>query len=175
MNQWDHLIQVGQDSFNSLKRIPPEVYTFVALVAGPLVGFFSEKALLLLLAFLIVDLLTGMWKARTLKKLNSHRLRDAFDRAFYYLLLYALLHSITLYGPALQGTAFLNAVPEVLILTGFILREALSILENLATIRKAQKKESPLLDSLITRLGMDQERIMRELATGSTDEQPVIR
>lgn len=127
---------------------------------GLLAAFFNAQMLAALLGFLVVDLFTGLWKAKTLNKVASSRFADAIDRGVFYLVVYGVLHVLTLVLPLGQFAA----IPESLVMTGYVFKEALSILENLKAIQVAKGETTPLIDGLIQRLGMDMDKITGEVA-----------
>lgn len=137
----------------------PTTLKLLSLMLSPLFSFFDVNLLLGLMAFLFVDLGTGIYKARLLNKLASTRFGHALDRAVYYLVVYVVLHTLTLILPFGKLSGFF----ETAVLTGYVIKEALSILENLRVIRAARGQETVFIDALVKRLGMDLERLTREL------------
>jgi toxin secretion/phage lysis holin len=137
----------------------PATLKLLSVVLAPLFSFFDVNLLLGLMAFLFIDFGTGIYKAKLLKKLASTRFGHALDRAVYYLVVYAVLHTLTLVLPFGPMSAFF----ETAVLTGYVLKEALSILENLRVIRTLRGQETVFIDALVDRLGMDLERLTREL------------
>ncbi len=135
---------------------------------GVIFAFFQAQLLAALMAFLLVDLLTGLWKAKLLKKTASNRFGNAIDRMVFYVIVYSVLHGLTLVVPL--GT--LASLPETFVMTGYVLKEALSILENLKVVQLVKGESTPLIDALITRLGMDIDRIVKEILSESTTKLP---
>jgi len=142
----------------------PAVLKIATVILAPVFNFFNVNILLGLMVFLLVDLLTGLYKAKLLKKLASAKFGKALDRALYYLFVYVILHILTLVLPFGSFSSFF----ETAILTGYLLKEALSVLENLRVIRKVQGHETAFIDAVIQRLGMDLERITQEIESGKT-------
>lgn len=142
----------------------PTVLKVATVILTPVFSFFNVNILLGLMVFLLVDLLTGLYKAKLLRKLASAKFGKALDRALYYLFVYVILHILTLVLPFGSFSSFF----ETAILTGYLLKEALSILENLRVIRKVQGHETVFIDAIIQRLGMDLERITQEVESGKT-------
>lgn len=142
----------------------PAILKVLTVLVTPVFSFFNVNILGGLMAFLFIDLITGLYKAKLLRKLASSRFGKALDRAIYYLCVYVILHILTLVLPFGSFSSFF----ETAILTGYLMKEALSILENLRVIRKAQGHETVFIDALIGRLGMDLEKIVIELESGKT-------
>jgi toxin secretion/phage lysis holin len=142
----------------------PTVLKMATVILTPVFSFFNVNILLGLMTFLLVDLLTGLYKAKLLRKLASAKFGKALDRALYYLFVYVVLHVLTLVLPFGSFSSFF----ETAILTGYLLKEALSILENLRVIRKVQGHETNFIDALILRLGMDLDKITQEIESGKT-------
>lgn len=142
----------------------PTVLKIATVVLTPVFNFFNVNILLGLMLFLLVDLLTGLYKAKLLRKLASAKFGKALDRAIYYLFIYVILHVLTLVLPFGSFSSFF----ETAILTGYLLKEALSVLENLRVIRKMQGHETIFIDAIIMRLGMDIDRITQEIESGKT-------
>lgn len=151
LDRWSHASQLDI----------PGTLKLLSVLLTPLFSFFDVNLLLGLMAFLFIDLGTGLYKAKLLKRLASTRFGHALDRAVYYLVVYAVLHTLTLVLPF--GT--LSSFFENAVLTGYLLKEALSILENLRVIRAVRGQETAFIDALIERLGMDIDRLMKELET----------
>lgn len=141
---------------------------YIQLVLGAVLAFFQTALLGALLVFLVADLLTGLWKARVLKKMASRRFGDAIDRMVFYVIIYSVLHGLTLVVPL----GVFAAVPETFVMTGYVLKEALSILENMKIIQFVKGENTPLIDALIKRLGMDIDRIIKEISTESATQIP---
>lgn len=142
----------------------PAILKLLTVVVAPVFSFFNVNILAGLMAFLFIDLFTGLYKAKLLSKLASARFGKALDRAIYYLCVYVILHVLTLVLPFGSFSSFF----ETAILTGYLMKEALSILENLRVIRKAQGNETVFIDALIGRLGMDLDKIVAEIESGKT-------
>jgi phage-related holin len=142
----------------------PAILKIATVLLTPVFSFFNVNILLGLMAFLFIDLATGLYKAKLLNKLASTRFGKALDRAIYYLFVYVILHILTLVLPFGSFSSFF----ETAILTGYLIKEALSILENLRVIRKVQGHETAFIDALIQRLGMDLDRITHEIESGAT-------
>lgn len=139
----------------------PTTLKLLSLALAPLFAFFDVNLLLGLMAFLFIDFFSGLYKAQLLRKLASTRFGHALDRAVYYLVVYAVLHTLTLVLPFGAVSGFF----ETAVLTGYVMKEALSILENLRVIRAARGQETVFIDALVQRLGMDLDRLTRELET----------
>jgi toxin secretion/phage lysis holin len=142
----------------------PTVLKIATVILTPVFSFFNVNILLGLMTFLLVDLMTGLYKAKLLRKLASAKFGKALDRALYYLFVYVILHVLTLVLPFGSFSSFF----ETAILTGYLLKEALSVLENLRVIRKIQGHETNFIDALILRLGMDLDKITQEIESGAT-------
>lgn len=142
----------------------PAILKLLTVLLTPVFSFFNVNILAGLMAFLFIDLATGLYKAKLLNRLASSRFGKALDRAIYYLCVYVILHILTLVLPFGSFSSFF----ETAILTGYLLKEALSILENLRVIRKVQGHETAFIDALIARLGMDIDRITQEIESGRT-------
>jgi toxin secretion/phage lysis holin len=135
---------------------------------GVVFAFFQTQLLAALMAFLLIDLMTGLWKAKLLKKTASNRLGNAIDRMVFYIIVYSVLHGLTLVVPL----GALASLPETFVMTGYVLKEALSILENLKVIQFIKGESTPIIDALITRLGMDIDRIVKEILSESATQLP---
>lgn len=142
----------------------PSILKILTVLLTPVFSFFNVNILAGLMVFLLVDLLTGLYKAKLIRKLASAKFGKALDRAIYYLFVYVILHILTLVLPFGSFSSFF----ETAILTGYLLKEALSILENLRVIRKSQGHETVFIDAIIHRLGMDLDRITQEIESGKT-------
>lgn len=142
----------------------PSILKLLVVLLTPVFSFFNVNILAGLMVFLLVDLLTGLYKAKLIRKLASAKFGKALDRAIYYLFVYVILHILTLVLPFGSFSSFF----ETAILTGYLLKEALSILENLRVIRRMQGNETVFIDAIIRRLGMDLDRITQEIESGKT-------
>lgn len=142
----------------------PAILKLLTVVLTPVFSFFNVNILAGLMAFLFIDLFTGLYKAKLLNKLASARFGKALDRAIYYLCVYVILHVLTLVLPFGSFSSFF----ETAILTGYLMKEALSVLENLRVIRKTQGNETVFIDAIIGRLGMDIDKIVAEIESGKT-------
>lgn len=138
----------------------------VVVASSPLLAFFNAPILGALLLFVFIDLLTGLWKAMLLKKVRSRIFGKALDRFLVYIVAYAVLHVMTLVLPV---GPFLAALPEYIVLTGYALKESLSVLENLKAILMARGQHSPVLDAVISRLGLDLEHIVAQVEGAKSD------
>lgn len=125
----------------------------LTLLLSPVVAFFNVQAFILLMLLLVVDFVTGIYKAKLLKKVCSSRFGELFDRAFAYTVIFICLHAFVLVFPMVQYI-------EVMTIGGYMAKELLSILENLQAIEIYKGKRSPMLDKLIERLGLDMDRIL---------------
>lgn len=138
-----------------------------ALVSAPVMAFFNVPLLWALLAFVVVDLATGLYKAMLQSKVRSRIFGKALDRLVVYLVAYVVLHTMTLVLPV---GSFLSVLPEYLVLTGYLLKESLSILENLKSILSLKGQSSPILDALIARLGVDLDHIVTKVEKADPKE-----
>jgi phage-related holin len=127
----------------------------VATVGGSLAAFFSAPVLVYLLLFVLIDFITGIWKAWLIKRIASNRFGDVFTRAVMYGIIFVLLHGIALSFPPV---AFLESI----VMVGYMIKEALSVLENLKAIQLMTGK-GPDLDFAMEKLGIDTRRIMDEI------------
>jgi hypothetical protein len=155
-----------QDLF-TMDGVPTQVTSTIIACVTPFVMFFKDNSLFALMGLLLLDFMTGLHKAKVLNRVASTRLADAFDRLFYYILVYGILHLLALTLPTIPGLEFISVLPESAVMAGFMLKETLSVFENVLATRKALGQESPLLQSLVTRIGMDLERIDKEIANGA--------
>lgn len=145
---------------------PIAPYMQVAL--GIALTFFQAQLLGALMVFLAADFLTGIWKARVLKKVVSRKFGVALDRMVFYIIVYSVLHGLTLVVPL----GIFATLPETFVMTGYVLKEALSVLENMKVIQFVKGEKTPLIDALIKRMGMDIDRIITEIATESAARLP---
>lgn len=129
------------------------------LAFAPVIAFFQVQLLGALLAFVVIDFFTGLWKAKLAAKISSHRFGDAIDRICFYLVIFALVHTLTLVIPI----GMVAAIPETVIITGYLLKEALSIVENIRSIQVLRGKDTRIIDALVKRLGMDLDKLMGEV------------
>lgn len=129
-------------------------------VLFPVVAFFSVPVFVGLIVLAVVDFVTGIYKAMLLKRVASNRFGIAFERLVGYTVVFATLHVLTLVAPV-PFNLFTQLV-EGFVMTGMLLKEAISILENTKAIQKARGLESPMLDLLIDKLGLDLDRILKD-------------
>lgn len=139
----------------------------VCALMAPVVGFFAVPVLVGLMTLLSFDFVTGLAKAMLLGKVSSARFGDTFTRAFYYLVVFTILHVMTLTTP--QPYSMLVSLFEGFVMTGYLLKESISVLENLKAIQLARGVHDPVLDLLIHKLGIDTERIFNDFKHSALD------
>ena len=137
----------------------PAVVKAAAAAMTPVVTFFGVPLLWVLLGFLTLDWLTGLRKAAIQNKIASYRLGAAVDRAVYYLVIYGVVHAITVFVPL----GIYAGMPEGLILAIYSMKEAVSVLENLRAIQALNGQETEILDRIIKRMGLDLDRMQGEV------------
>lgn len=140
----------------------PNVSAVVAVVGGPLLAFIQAPVLLYLLLFVLLDFLTGIWKAWLVKKVASNRFGDVFTRAVIYTIIFFILRGLSTVLPAISFF-------ESIVMVGYMTKEALSILENLKAIQLVTGK-GPDISFIIDKLGIDLNRIVNEVETGFTEQ-----
>lgn len=136
----------------------PEAARYLAWFIGPFFAFFKVEILMALLTLVVLDFLTGLVKARIANKITSRKFADALDRICFYLIIYTILHLITVALPI----GAISSIPEYIVLTGYLLKEALSNLENIRNIQALRGKNTELLDKLILKIGLDLEKLIQE-------------
>lgn len=127
---------------------------------APVLLFFSVPALMTLGCMLVLDFVTGMTKARLLKKVSSARLGDLFHRAVYYFGVFLVLHLLTVSTP--QPFNLVIGLFEGFVMSGYLFKEAISVLENMKAIQMVRGVSDPILDLLIDKLGIDSKRILKD-------------
>lgn len=156
------------DSLSSLKEVIgvhiPDALKYLSPVLGAGLAFFNVQVFTALMIMLAIDIASGLWKAKVLGKLNSRFFGNSFNRMAYYSIIYVVMHILTLSIPL----GVFSSVPEAIVMTGYLMKEALSVLENVKAIQVAQGYETPFIDQLIKRLGMDIDKIANEILTSPT-------
>lgn len=139
----------------------PGVVKVLSLIITPVAAFFAVPVFMGLGLMLLVDLLTGFYKARVLQKVCSTRFGDIFNRALYYLAVFIVLHlmKLTIPDPYSYAIMLFNGF----ILSGYLLKEAISVLENLKAIQLSKGIEDPILDALIHKFGIDIDHILADM------------
>lgn len=138
----------------------PPVLKGLALVATPLATFFSSPVLLGLAFMLLMDFTSGIYKAKLLRRVCSTRFGDVFNRAVYYLVVFSTLHLLSTFSVSPYQSAI--SCFEGFVLSGYLFKEAISVLENLKAIQVAKGIADPILDGVIGRIGLDLDRILRD-------------
>lgn len=132
-----------------------------AALAGPVLAFFNVPTFYMLMLILLVDFLTGIYKAKVLGRLQSSSLATAFERAFNYTVIFCVLHALTIMAGAM-------IVVEQTILVGFALREALSVIENVKCVEIYRGRENKVLDKLVQLIGLNLDKVLGEAKSGAT-------
>jgi phage-related holin len=140
----------------------PEIVGTLAAVFAPAITFFSVPVLLGLMAMLMLDFLTGIVKAQQLGLISSARFGVIFERCVLYVLMYIVLHVLTLSTPAPWD--FFTKLFEGFVMTGLLFKESLSVLENIKGTLTVRGRSVPILDLAITKLGLDLDHILRDFA-----------
>lgn len=146
-----------------VSKLSPTLAAWGGAILGPLINFVSVQAYVTLLALVIIDWLTGAYKARELNRLGSNKLSIAGKRVFEYVMIFAAMHLVSKGTPELLKGMTLGSLAESFMVTCFMMRELLSILENVATVWKARGKENKFLTALIKVLGANEERLLKEI------------
>ncbi len=131
-----------------------------AALGTTITGFFGVPVFYAIGVVLLMDFITGLYKAKVTKKMKSGKFSVAIERAVFYFLLYIPLHSFSLIGGG-----FLDLLDDG-ILGMFLCRELLSIVENLKVISVAKGRPSPILDKIIDYIGMDLPVLLEEALPG---------
>lgn len=140
----------------------PNVAALTAAIGGPLLALFQAPVLLYLLLFVLLDFMTGIWKAWLVKRVASNRFGDVFTRGVVYTIIFFILHGLSAVLPAISFF-------ESIVMVGYMTKEALSILENLKAIQLVTGK-GPDISFIISKLGIDLDRIVKEVETGFTEQ-----
>ena len=155
MNKWLELF---------LQYIPSIKSLLAGSLAGPILAFFSVPSFYLLMLILVVDMITGIYKARVLGILTSSKFSTSFERAFGYVMIFIVLHALTIISPAL-------IIIEHVILAGFAIREAISVVENVRTVELFRGRSSPVMDKLVKLLGLNLDKLLKEAEQGLTNKE----
>jgi len=143
--------------------LPAEVAKYLIPIAAASLSFFQVQIFYALIAILILDIVTGLWKAKVLNKVASKSFGNGFNRMVYYIIIYTVMHILTISLPL----GPFSVVFESLVMTGYLLKEALSVLENIKAMQTVQGQDTPIIDKIIKRLGMNLDKILTEI-----DESP---
>lgn len=148
------------------------------LVIGPLLSFFGVPIFGLLLFILLVDFLTGIWKAKVSKTLNSNKFGDLLNRTVIYIILFSVIHPLVALAP-LSAPIYKDAIHLTLSSTeyglffGYCMKELLSVFENLKAIQVFKgMKENFIIEMAMEKFGIDLEKALGGVAP-SMKTQPI--
>jgi phage-related holin len=148
-------------------------YTLIvpaSVTIGPFLSFFGVPIFGVLMLILFVDFLTGLWKAKVSKKMQSNKFGSLLNRAAIYILLFTLIHALVGTVPNHVGsvTDLLKAAfgyTEYALFFGYCLKELLSVFENLKAIQVATgSKEIAVVEMAIKYFGIDLEKALKDIA-----------
>jgi phage-related holin len=143
-----------------MAALPAWKMLLAGALASPLLAFFNVPALHMLFLILVVDFITGLYKARALKRLTSNKFSGALERAFGYAMIFTVMHALTVISPLLF-------VVEQAILAGCALREAISVVENIKTVELYKGRENKVLDKLVELLGLNLDKLLADADKGA--------
>lgn len=144
----DHLIEQFVNNFPVLQ----------ALIIAPVAMFFQVPIFWVLITLVVLDIYTGLRRAHLIKNINSSKFSDSLDRIVGYVIIFSALHMISLLitGP-------ITVLAEFAIMSGYCLKEFISILENIKAIDLVNGRTNQVTDLLISKLGVDLNKILEQI------------
>ena len=139
----------------------PQIVIPLASLSAPLATFFAVPVFFAVLGLLVLDLVTGLTKAHMAKKVCSQNFGLLFERMALYIVIFIVLHGLTAFTPAPFNMG--SQLIENFVMTGLLLKEALSNLENLKAIAALRGWDVPVLDTVINKLGLDLDHILADV------------
>lgn len=142
-----------------------------AMAVGPLLSFFGMPMFGLLLFLVLVDFLTGLWKAHASRTICSNRFSDALNRVVLYLVIFTVIHAIVLIAPITapfypDAIRFMLTSTEYGLFFGYCTKEMLSVFENLKAIQVAKGfHESWIVEMAIDKFGIDVQKTLSGIIT----------
>jgi phage-related holin len=129
--------------------------TVAAALAGAALGAAGNPIIVGVIAAAFFDLATGYWKAMVLHTVNSNRLGRGLYKILAYLAVGASLTLIGHVGDASQIAS--NGLAGA-----FLLREFLSVVENLYVIGQAKGVDVPAITLLVRLLKLHESKLLAE-------------
>lgn len=103
---------------------------------------------------MLLDFLTGIYKAKVLQKITSSKFGRVFERAGLYTVVYL----------AIKALMFISPIPflDIAILGGLALKELISIMENIKVVQIARGYDNTVIDKIINFLGINIDKLLSE-------------
>lgn len=126
----------------------------IGTLLSPFLASLKLPILGALFALLFIDFITGIYKARVLKKVSSDKFGRVFERAGLYSIIFLSVKAVTFIAPI----PFL----ELAVLGGLAVKELISIMENISVVQIARGYDNTTIDKIIKFLGINLDKILDE-------------
>lgn len=128
-----------------------------------LTAFFSSNVLFALMFMLALDWISGLTKAYLSQTICSREVGVSLEKAIKYIVVFTVLRTLSI---VMTGFNFL----EYVMMAGLLLKESLSVIENIKAIEIIRGTNNPITDKLIKILGMDLDKILSHIKIEQRDK-----